>query len=115
MKELLELDCTKEINKQKLNKALYEIKPIKKHCNIGIVPIEILEKVMHGLCMKYGYNAQYITIAYCNERFMYYTASVCRGTGAHRKWLGNVYGKSMWELLAKILIKMYIEIKQERG
>ena len=31
------------------------------------------------------------------------------------EWCGTVYGKTMWELLAKSLIKIYSEIKKEKA
>lgn len=113
--DILNLDCTNQENVIKLNRFLYNIKPITKmsgNDKTKQVTIETLEKTMHGLCIKYGYLIQGIAPYYEEDRFVFFTT--CVMTKSDRKWLGNVYGKTMWETLAKICIKIYAEILKER-
>lgn len=115
--EILNLDCGIEKNKTKVNKFLFKVKPIAKEMEkagkTGIVPIEILEKVLHGISLKYDYRHQGIMSYYEKNEFVFYTISITK----KRKtvdWIGNEYGKTMWELLAKTIIKIYADIMKER-
>jgi hypothetical protein len=128
--ELLNLDCTKEENIKKLNRFLYKIKPLEKVATKHgynteqnkMLGMEVLEEVLHGLCLHYGYMHQGICVYYehetdesgknKNKRFVFYRTSVIT---PDRQWAGEVYGKTLWEIMAKIIVKIYVDIKSKKG
>ena len=114
--EVLNLDCTDEQNKKKLNKFLYNVKTIAKQMGedkTKRIPLEVLEKTLHNICVKYGYGHQGIS-SYCEEGiFKFYTVSLTKKRNTV-DWIGNAYGKTMWELFAKMIVKIYADIMQER-
>ena len=70
-----------------------------------------LEYIIHGICKRYGYSQQGIKEYWENGEFVYYNCSVLN---SKREWVGYVYGKTLWELEAKLLIKIYAEIMKEK-
>lgn len=114
--DVLNLDCTNEENKKKLNKFLYNVKPIAKQMGSDKtkqVSIKVLEQALHGICIKYKYSLQHIMPYYEENKFKFYIASVMN-VKETRAWIGNVYGITIWEVLAKTIIKVYSEILKEK-
>lgn len=114
--DVLNLDCTSEENKKKLNKFLYNVKPIAKQMGSDKtkqVSIKVLEQTLHGICIKYKYSLQHIMPYYEENKFKFYIASVMN-IKETRTWIGNVYGITIWEVLAKTIIKVYSEILKEK-
>lgn len=114
--DILNIDCRKEDGKHKVNSFLWKIKPIAK-LNVPkgcIVEIEDLEKVLHGISQKYGYEAQWYRPYYEEKKFRFWQCSVLRTSNGTREWLGEVYGVTLWEITAKCIIKIYGEILKER-
>lgn len=115
--EILNIDCRKEEGKKKINSFLWKIKPvtklkISKGC---MLTVEDIEKVLHGISIHYDYIVQQIAPYYEDgEQFVFFKGEVMRKRNKTNEWCGTVYGKTMWELLAKALIKMYSEIKKEK-
>ena len=100
-----------------LNKFLKKIKPLMKQKEASLsdpydrIPLEAIEKAIHGLCRHYGYMMQGIQ-TYCdNGQFNMYTTALMN---SKREWLGNVYGKTLWEIETKTLIKIYSLILKEK-
>ena len=115
--EILNLDCTIDKNKTKLNRFLYNIKPIKKimgEDKTKTVGIDVLENVLHGMSIKYGYKVQHMFPYYEDEKFIFYNSSIIKCREKTNEWIGNAYGKTMWEVLAKTIIKIYADIMEER-
>ena len=113
------LDCTKEGNKELLNKFLWKVKPVsrileKNNCDkTELAPIELLEQSLHGLCEHYSYSLQQIWTYNENKKFIFYHMGVVR-TYDENKWIGDVTGKTLWEIVAKGIIKIYADIRNER-
>lgn len=121
MEEILNLDCTVEGNKNILNKFLWKVKSVQE---LGIprgsmLHIDDLECVMHDIETRYNYRIQEIKAYYIEDevaekaKFIFYTVNVIK-YGETDCWIGCVYGKTMWEITAKIIIKMYVDIMNER-
>ena len=117
--DILNIDADKEEGKRTLNKFLWKIKPLKtKAMKQGIppkaeyLPLELIETAIHGLCSHYGYRTQGIGSYFNSNVFQFYTTCVM---DEKRQWLGNVYGKTLWEIEAKTLIKIYGLILEQRG
>lgn len=101
---------------KKLQSVLRSIKPIKRELEKqgitkGDVPIDILEKTLHGLCIRYKYIVMNIQPYYgkdCDE-FIFYTSSIKRLSD--HGWVGNAYGITMYETIAKLVIRVFWDIK----
>lgn len=114
--DILNLDCTKEENRAMLTKFLWKIKPISRlKIPKGCEPsIEDLEKVMHGIMVKYEYRLQGISMYFEEGKFIFYKADMIKHCEKERQWCGTVYGKTLWEVVAKTIIKIYGEVMKER-
>ena len=106
--DILNLDYRKEENQESIQRVLRKIKPLSKFSDDENIPFEKLEKLIGLYQNKYAIKIQYIIPNY--EGSIIYSASLLRSDNF--KWIGNVYGMCMYELFAKIAIKMYTEIKK---
>lgn len=114
--DILNLDCRKTENRETLEKYLLKVKPVKKlYDKEGELTTELLEMAMHGITLHYDFSiaAQGIRPYYEDGKFIYYVVDMLRGK-KERTWCGCVYGVTMWEVVAKIIIKIYSEIMKER-
>ena len=121
--EILNLDCTKNENVEKLNKVLWKVKPIAKllqknnYTKSDIIPLELLEQAMHGIMLRYNYRTQGIQTYYeekdGKQTFVFYDVRVLKVRDT-RDWIGTVYGKTLWECTAKTIIKVYGDIRKEQ-
>lgn len=114
--DVLNLDCSIPKNRLLLNKFLYKIENIKECCdledvkNYSAVRLETLENVFNYFCLKYGYGTQGIKQYYEGGIFIYHHVTILWRDKDVVKWTGNVYGKNMWELFAKMVIRIYADI-----
>ena len=117
--DILNLDCRKEENRMKLNSFLYKVKPIQRRMEKlgkgrGVeVPMEVLEEVMQGLCLRYGYRIQHIIPSFDTDRFIFYNSSITKRRDTVLR-VGNAYGCTMHETIAKIIVKIYADIRKEQ-
>lgn len=113
--DILNLDCAKQENKNKLNSFLCKVKPVaklmgKNNITKGeVIPTEVLEKALNGICSHYGYRTQGICSYFEDDTFKFYKVSVL---DKNRQWKGNAYGLTLWETEAKTIIKIYTLIKK---
>lgn len=123
--DILNLDCIKGNNLEQINKFLWKVKPVARileknnYTKTEQAPLELLEQALHGIMLRYGYRTQGINSYYeergdKGNRFVFYTVSVLK-TRETSEWIGNVYGKTMWETVAKIIIKVYADLKKEKA
>lgn len=123
--DILNLDCTKGNNLEQINKFLWKVKPVARileknhYTKAEQAPLELLEQALHGIMLRYGYRTQGINTYYeergnKESRFVFYSVSLLKIRGT-RDWIGNVYGKTMWETVAKIIIKIYADLKKEKA
>lgn len=120
--DLLNLDCTRPDNLYYLCKFLNHIKPFKRlqdKNHYGVYDtkfLEQIEKVIHGISIKYGYRTQGVVTHYLENditgklEFAFYQVSVL---DKDRQWLGNVNAKTLLEAEVKTLIKIYADIKKK--
>ena len=106
--DILNLDYRKEENQEAIQRVLRKIKPLSKFSDDENIPFEKLEKLIGLYQNKYAIKIQYIIPNY--EGSIIYSASLLRSDNF--KWIGNLYDMCMYELFAKIAIKMYTEIKK---
>ena len=78
--------------------------------------IEELELLMHKLMMKYDYiiDMQGIRPYYEDRVFQFYQVDILKDARKERIWCGCVYGVTLWEVIAKIIIKLYGEVMKGR-
>lgn len=123
--DILNLDCTDGNNLEQINKFLWKVKPVARileknhYTKTKQAPLELLEQALHGIMLRYGYRIQGINTYYETEEgkeieFVFYTASLLKIRDT-REWIGNVYGKTLWEIVAKIIIKVYADLKKEKA
>lgn len=117
--QILLLDCTKDGNIEKINKFLWKIKPVVKileknnYTRTEKAPIELLEQVLHGICGRYPYRLQQIWTYTEDNAFHFYHMGIMYTIDTYT-WIGDVKGKTLWELVAKAIIKIYSHIMEER-
>ena len=106
-KEILNLDYREEKNQKIIQKVLRKIKPLSKFSDESNIPIEALEKVIHVMVSKYDIHPQWLMMSHHEQSYCIYTI----GVKTSKKQMGNVYGVSLYEIFAKLTIKIYSEIK----
>lgn len=107
--QILNLDFREEKSKEIIQKVLRKIKPLSKYPDGEDIPLEKIEKVVIVLTRKYEITPQWINMSYRSNECGIYSVGV--KTTTDHKWLGNVYGICLYEVFAKLAIKMYSEIK----
>lgn len=118
--DILNLDCKKEGNRELINKFLWKVKPCAKileknhYTRTEIAPIELLEQVLHELCERYPYRLQQIWTYSEEKKFKFYHMGVIHVTDTY-EWFGDVNGVTLWEVVAKAIIKIYADLKKEKA
>ena len=108
--QILNLDYRKEESQEIIQKVLRKIKPLSKYSEEQDIPLEAIEKVIRILSQKYEIVPQWIVMSLYESAINVYSIGV--KTSNDHEWLGNVYGMCLYEVFAKLAIKMYSEIKQ---
>lgn len=111
--QILNLDYRKEESQEIIQKVLRKIKPLSKYSEENEqVPVELLEKTISVLVNKYTITPQWVLMHFTGLQKgvpAMYSCSV--KTSDTHEWLGTVYGSSLYELFAKLTIKMYSEVR----
>lgn len=109
--EILNLDYREKESKETIQKVLRKIKPLSRYSEeSGDVPLEAIEKLIRVLYQKYEITPQWMTMSLYESAVNVYSIGV--KTTTDHQWLGTVYGMCLYEVFAKLAIKMYSEIKQ---
>ena len=110
--QILKLDYRKEESQEIIQKVLRKIKPLSKYSDESNVPIEAIEKLIRVLVQKYEITPQWMTMSYFEPTIgIYGIYSISVKTTTDHKWLGSVHGMCLYEVFAKLAIKMYSEVK----
>lgn len=107
--QILNLDYRKEESQEIIQKVLRKIKPLSKYSDESNIPIEAIEKLVRVLVQKYEITPQWMSMSYFEPILGIYSIGV--KTTTDHKWLGTVYGMCLYEIFAKLAIKMYSEVK----
>lgn len=108
--EILDLDYRESESKEIINKVLCKMKPLAKYSDEEKVPLEAIEKALGVMVRKYNILMMYITPTFIpTNKENLYAVSFRERVG--EKWLGNVYGCCLYEVMAKSAIKVYSMIK----
>lgn len=106
--EILNLDCRKEEHEVFLYKFLKKIPYVKSEMDLQ--KTRVLEEIIYDMCVWEGYRLQSIETIYSTESFRY-VAGIKDING--NRWVGNTYGITLWELLAKGIIKIYADMREK--
>lgn len=106
--DILELDYRKKENKIIIQKVLKKIKPLSKYSD-ETIPFEKLEKLILKISEKYEYSPEFHISSYTH---IYY--GFIKNTSNDGIIYEKVYGICIYELYAKMAIKMYSDIKQNK-
>lgn len=110
--QILNLDYRKEESQEIIQKVLRKIKPLSKYSDESNVPIEAIEKLVRVLVQKYEITPQWMSMSYFEPTIgIYGIYSISVKTTTDHKWLGTVHGMCLYEVFAKLAIKMYSEVK----
>lgn len=109
--QILNLDYRKEENREIIQKVLRKIKPLSKYSDETDIPIEAIEKLIRVLTRKYEIMPQWMNMSYFEPILGIYSISV--KTTTNHEWLGTVYGMCLYEVFAKLAIKMYSDVKSK--
>ena len=107
--QVIQLDYREQENRETIQKVLRKIKPLSKYSDESNVPIEAIEKLIRVLVQKYEITPQWMTMSYFEPILGIYSIGV--KTTIEHEWLGTVYGMCLYEVFAKLAIKMYSEVK----
>lgn len=108
--QILNLDYRKEENREIIQKVLRQIKPLSKYSD-EMIPLECIEKVIKVLVNKYEITPQWMSIFYRDYEQAFGIYSIGVKTTNNHEWLGTVYGMCLYEIFAKLAIKMYSEVR----
>lgn len=111
--EIMNLDFRKEESQEIIQRVLRKIKPLAKCSDEETIPLEMLEKVVRVVCLKYSVYVHYITqsVHANDEETIWCATFVC---DTNMKDIDKVYGINMYELFAKMSIKLHSLIRSEK-
>lgn len=107
--QILNLDYRKEENREIIQKVLRKIKPLSKYSDETDIPIEAIEKLVRVMVQKYEITPQWMNMSYFEPILGIYSIGI--KTTTDHSWSGTVYGMCLYEVFAKLAIKMYADIK----
>lgn len=111
--DILELDYRKKENKQLIQKALLKIKPLSKFSGEEQVPQDALEKLLHLICNKYKVWVSKITQdSVSSEDGDVWRCEIVDENNL--RTIKSIYGICIYELIAKIVIFLWSENKNEK-
>ena len=99
-------------HKKIIQKVLRKVGPLSRYSDEERVPIEALEKMITTITKKYAIQPQWIVCIYSGElagKHGYYSCGV--KTADMHTWLGTVTTHCIYDLLAKLVIFMYAQVK----
>lgn len=113
VKEILNLNYSESQNKDIIQKKMRGIKPFRDIPSNIEIPLEKLEKYIGLVQRKYALQIDYICPVFIPEENNLYSATV-RNT-ASNEYYTYIYGKSIYEVFAKISILYYALLKSNEN
>ena len=111
--DILELDYRLKENKQLIQKALLKIKPLSKFSGEEQVPQDALEKLLHMICSKYKvWVSKIIQDPVSSEDGDIWRCEIVDENNL--RTIKSIYGICIYELIAKIVIFLWSENKNEK-
>lgn len=110
--DILNLDYTKDKNKQIIQKALLMVEPLNKYSDEDMVPFESIEKMLYKICQKYMVYIKIDFDCQCTDHGCVLRCNIIRVKSL--EVMPYVYGMCMYELFAKVVILLWKEIKNKK-
>lgn len=111
-KEIMNLDFRKDEDREKVQQVLRQIKPLAK-CSDEEIPQEMLEKVVRVVCLKYNVRIRDIAQdIHANDKETIWRATLINESNLQS--FDCVYGISIYELFAKMAIKLHSLIRGDK-
>lgn len=109
-KQLISLDFRQEENRQIIQTALRKIKPLSKFDEEEI-PISAIERAITVMCKKYPVSIMnLVPDNVANDRHTVWRATIIDDKTFRP--IEKVYGICLYELFAKLAIRIYVEVKR---
>lgn len=112
-KDIIQLDCRKQENREIIQKVLRQIKPLAK-CSEEQIPLVKVEKCLGILCDRYKINIQgiYPDIAVTdNKQIVWRCVAVNQNTF---ETIGTTYGCTLYECICKMTILLYSKTRSKK-
>lgn len=114
IKEIINLDCREEENKELIQRALRKIKPLSNYSEDEEIPSEKIEKLIWKMSLKYKMRIRSImTDIWSNDKSIIWNVYI-----VNEEDLSDfhvcIYGITMYEVLAKVALFMYSKRKERR-
>jgi hypothetical protein len=110
-KQVINLDYQEEKNKEIIQKVLRQIKPLSRYSDEEEIPFSALEKAISVMCKKYMMRVnQLVPDVWANDTHTIWRAWLVNDTNL--KTIDDVYGITLYEVFAKIAIRLYAEVKK---
>lgn len=111
VKQIIDLDYRVDENANILQKALRQIQPLSKY-EFEEVPLWAIEKVLHSMSHKYDlWVSELVQDPWSNAKFDIWRGVIFMG----KSRLKPVFGASIYEVLAKMVILMYSKVKSGKA
>lgn len=107
LEDIMNLNFEDDKSYEIMQKVLKKIKAFSKYEEVSL---EQLEKFATKIVYKYDVSFQWIMISKNNNNLLY---SLSMKRDSNGDWLGTVYGISLYELFAKLNVKLYSMVKNE--
>lgn len=101
--DIMQLDCREERNRNIIQKALKKIKPLSRYD--GVVPIEKLELCIKKYCDKYKYYYRLYPDTDAADDCIVWKGVIL--DSSNLKQIGVAYGRTLYEVISKSVIKLY--------
>lgn len=110
-KEIINLDYREKENQEIIQKVLKQIKPLSKYSDECEIPFSAIEKAITVMCKKYMMRVNNLTPdVWSNKTHTIWRAWLVNETNL--KTIDEVYGITLYEVFAKIAIRLYAEVKK---
>jgi hypothetical protein len=109
--QVINLDCTEKKNQNIIQKVLRQIKPLSKYSDEEDIPFNAIEKAITVMCKKYTMKVnQLVPDMWANDEHTIWRAWLINDTNL--KTIEMVYGVTLYEVFAKVAIRLYAEVKK---
>ena len=109
--EIINLDYREKKNQEIIQKVLRQIKPLSKYSDECDIPFSAIEKAITVICKKYCMRVNQLTPdIWSNDEHTIWRAWIINDINL--KTIDTVYGITLYEIFAKIAIRLYAEVKK---
>lgn len=110
-KEIMNLDCREKENQEIIQRVLRQIKPLSKYSDECEIPFGAIEKAITVMCKKYTMRVnQLVPDVWASNEHTIWRAWLVNDTNL--KTIDTVFGITLYEVFAKIAIRLYTEVKK---